>query len=148
MKARLFTITTPVAGRVRSGMTQRIVMVSTMLIGLILGAALYQALKIATTTAPSITAQPAALDQHERHPQLVAPITQNAALDQHERHPQLFMPVQAARLDQHERHPQLVAPITQNTALDQHERHPQLVAPITQNAALDQHERHPQLVAQ
>jgi hypothetical protein len=30
--------------------------------------------------------QTSMLDQHERHPQLVAPISQNAALDQHERH--------------------------------------------------------------
>ena len=165
MKARYLSITTPAAGQIRNSMKQRVVMLSMMLIGLTLGATLYQALKTVTTTAPATSTQAALLDQHERHPSLFVPTTQNATLDQHERHPSLFIPTtQNAALDQHERHPAslVTSSVTHYTSwprrhavletitgadiyapLDQHERHPALFAPKAANAArpdaLDRH---------
>ncbi len=63
------------------------------------------------------------LDQHERHPSLIASDTASygTALDEHER--RASAPLSTMALDQHERHPAGIR-LSADAPLDQHERHP------------------------
>jgi hypothetical protein len=117
MKARFAITATPVASWFRHSTIRLAVLLSMVLIASILAATLYRARPSAPLTTPAAAGVPAALDQHERHPNLFTAQAEHAALDQHERHPNGLPADIYAPLDQQDRHPDLFGPKAEHAAL-------------------------------
>ncbi len=83
-------------------------------------------------TSKVVSSTPAKLDQHERHPDLIAPVNATAS-DWFERHPDLIGSTNATASDWFERHVDLAKA---GAALDQHDRHPSLQLPDNRTCVL------------